>query len=80
MLENLGLVVYLRPTHAKVANQEALQEAMTTHNTQGRAPAFAGQAHAAVAHVLDQSLAGETLHHAGYRCRRNAQLLGHLGG
>ena len=81
VLELLGLVVHLVPAHAELLDEQRLEQAVATHHgaAQAAGPA-SGQAHAAVAHVLDETVAGETLHHLGHRGRRHRETLGELAG
>ena len=53
MLERLGLVVDLIPAQAQLTDQKRLQKAMAAHDSQRSLAPAPGQAHAAVAHVLD---------------------------
>ena len=76
VLEQLGLLVHEVPRHVEHLHQQQLEQAVVAQRAQRHAPPLGGQAHAAVALVLEQPELVEPAQHPGDGAGREAEPLG----
>jgi hypothetical protein len=69
MLQPLGLLVHSVPGVSQEFDQVSLDEPMAANHSERRSPAFVGELHAAIGHVLQQTMLRQALDHAGNRRR-----------
>ena len=80
VLEMLGLVMDLVPTHVERPQQEQLEEAMATDDAQRQHPSRLRQCHSFIGAVRRQTGCVEGLEHARHRARRDVERRSDLAG